>query len=63
MSFLAFDPMIYKLGTFVMSVLMLPLVIMALIPRVETHFRTRLIGLASVALLLSVAFTDWPVRR
>lgn len=63
MSFLAFDPMIYKLGTFAMSVLMLPLVIMALIPRVETHFRTRLIGLASVALLLSVAFTDWPVRR
>lgn len=62
LSFLAFDPLIYKLITFAMSVLMLPLVIMTLIPRVETRFRTRLIGLASVALLLSVAFTDWPLR-
>jgi hypothetical protein len=62
MSFLAFDPLICKLITFAMSVFMLPLVIMTLIPRVEIHFRMRMIGLASVALLLSVAFTDWPLR-
>ena len=62
MSFLSFDPLICKLITFAMSIFMLPLVIMTLIPRVETRFRTRLIGLASVALLLSVAFTDWPLR-
>ena len=62
MSALAFDPLIYKMLTFAMSLVMVPLVIMTLIPRVETRFRTRFIGLASVALLLSVAFTDWPLR-
>ena len=62
MSFLAFDPMIYKLITFAMSLVIVPLLIMTVIPRIETKFRTRIIGLASVALLLSVAFTDWPLR-
>ncbi len=62
MSFLAFDPLIYKLITFAMGIVMVPLLIMTVIPRVETRFRTRLIGLASIALLLSVAFTDWPLR-
>lgn len=61
-SFLGFDWMMLLLGSCALTPLLFITIVIAVLPRPPLGWRYRVGSVALVALLLSVVFTDWPLR-